>query len=63
LAETYFFIACRDEPPRSFKLLIALFTISEVGGWEGFVFGFFAFFCDAPDPFFGDAGAAGEEAG
>jgi hypothetical protein len=38
----YFFIACNEEPPRSFKLLIAVPTISDVGGCTGFVRGFFA---------------------
>lgn len=47
MAATYFLIACKDEPPRSFRLLIALQTISEVGGWEGFVLGFLAFFGEA----------------
>lgn len=34
--------ACSDEPPRSFKLLMALYTISAVGGCAGFTRGFFA---------------------
>src|SRR5712671_3867723 len=31
-------MACRDEPPRSFKLVIAALTISAVLGWEGATF-------------------------
>ncbi len=30
----YFLIACSDEPPRSFKFLIALTTMDETGGWD-----------------------------
>lgn len=47
--ETYFLIACRDDPPRSFRLLIAAFTISEVRGCAGFERGFFDL---AAAPFF-----------
>lgn len=47
----YFLMACRDEPPRSFNSLIALLTISDVGGCVGLlaVLPFFAatFFVDA----------------
>lgn len=38
----YFLIACNDEPPRSFNDLIALQTISAVGGRFGFARGAFA---------------------
>src|SRR5712671_880547 len=31
-------MACRDEPPRSFKLVIAALTISAVLGWVGATF-------------------------
>ena len=37
-------MACKDEPPRSFNPLIALLTISDVGGWDGLALGFFVFF-------------------
>lgn len=45
----YFLMACNDEPPLSFRFLMALLTISDVGGWFGLARGFFAFFC-APPP-------------
>jgi hypothetical protein len=60
----YFLIACSDDPPRSFKLLMAPFTISEVGGCVGFDRGFFAFFSDAAAAAFFDgvvAVVAGDE--
>lgn len=38
----YFLMACREEPPLSLRLFIALPTISEVRGCAGFVLGFFA---------------------
>lgn len=62
-------IACREEPPRSLRLFMALLTISEVGGCVGLAFGFFAFFwapppaAEEPEPFFAAEGAAGDEAG
>ena len=37
----YFLIAGSDEPPRSFKLFMALLTIFDVGGWDGLTRGFF----------------------
>ena len=36
-------MACKEEPPLSFNPLIALVTISDVGGWVGFDLGFLAF--------------------
>lgn len=51
----YFLIACNDEPPRSFNDLMALHTISEVGGRFGadrgdfFSADFFATFFTAGD--------------
>lgn len=54
----YFLIACREEPPRSFKLLIAPLTISDVRGCAGLLRGFF----DAAAAFAflaGDAATAG----
>lgn len=51
-------MACREEPPRSFRLLMALYTISEVRGCAGFERGFFAAL--PPDLlFFGDPASAG----
>merc|ERR1711972_988383 len=43
LAAMYFLMAWRDEPPLSFRVLMAAFTIVAVGGWFGVVFGFLAF--------------------
>lgn len=45
-------MACREDPPRSFRPLIALLTISDVGGCDGLALGvlvvvvvvFFSFF-------------------
>jgi hypothetical protein len=60
----YFLIACNDEPPRSFSDLIALQTISDVGGRFGFAFDdadddFFVAFFAAGDATSGAAAAAG----
>lgn len=54
-AAMYFLMACRDEPLRSLRSLIALFTISEVFGCVGFAFGFLV----AADAFVFLAGVAG----
>src|SRR5277367_6470214 len=51
VAPTYFLIAWRDDPPRSFRLVMAALTISDVFGCEGVVLGFLAL---AAFPFFGD---------
>lgn len=50
----YFLIACRDEPFRSFRSLMAARTISDAGGWLGLTRGFVAFAA----AFFGVAGDA-----
>jgi hypothetical protein len=51
----YFNIACLEEPPLSFRLLIAACTISMYLGWLAGVFGLVDFF-------FGDLGATGAAA-
>ena len=61
----YFLIACSDEPPRSLSDLMALHTISEVGGRVGFERGafdaaaFFGVFLAAGDAASGAAAVAG----
>ena len=55
----YFLIACKEEPPRSLRLLMALPTISDVLGWAGLLRGFLE---AAAFAFFGEAWA-GAEAG
>jgi hypothetical protein len=51
VAPTYFLMACRDDPPRSLRLVMAALTMSDVFGCEGVVLGFLAL---AAFPFFGD---------
>lgn len=53
-------MAWSEDPPRSFKFLIAVQTMSEVGGWVGFVLGFFAFFGEEEETVFFLEGAEGE---
>jgi hypothetical protein len=57
-------MAGSDEPPRSFKLLMALLTIFDVGGWDGLTRGFFGAAAVVFFAFFaaGDAPAAAEAA-
>jgi len=57
VAVKYFLMAGRDEPPLSFKLLMAATTIAATGGWVGLALGFLSF--GAAFAFFALAGATG----
>lgn len=59
----YFLIACREEPPLSFRPAIAALTMSAVGGCAGFTLGLFEPAAPAFAVFFAFGVEAGAEEG